>query len=113
MHTLILDTLHYISVVYIYDMVFCACLIIENVTALLSKVMVCVFYVCVSESPILSRCRLVRVSLVPSPSPCCLPYHSSHHALLCSVLPLPVSSSHVFLSCSPVTLINFWPVDHA
>lgn len=40
---------------------------------------------------------------------------TSHHALLCVHCPpsLPVSSSHIFLSCSPVTLINFWPVDHA
>ncbi|KAF3706399.1 Utrophin Dystrophin-related protein 1 [Channa argus] len=33
--------------------------------------------------------------------------------LLCSVFSLPMSSSHIFLSYSPVTLINFWPVDHA
>lgn len=45
----------------------------------------------------------------------CLLHHTSHHALLCVHCPpsLPVSSSHIFLSCSPVTLINFWPVDHA
>lgn len=55
---------------------------------------------------------LVLVSLVSHFSssmpqlPSCLP--------ACAVSsPLPVSSSHVFLSCSPVTLINFWPVDHA